>query len=214
MNRLNVGYLRVSTEAQTEKYGLDLQKQKIIERANKDGATIDRWYIDGGYSGSKLDRPDIQRLLEDVEFGIVKSVYVYKLDRMSRDTIDALCFRRFIVNAKASERKESKKAAAEKEIKKTTYKLKKLYNLYVDSESETLFSIIQQEEKKRKLLEKELEEAIREESSDTNVKIEEIKRISNIWDDLTTKEQNRILKECVEKIVITDDNIDIHFRII
>ena len=90
MNRLNVGYLRVSTEAQTEKYGLDLQKQKIIERANKDGTTIDRWYIDGGYSGSKLDRPDIQRLLEDVEFGIVKSVYVYKLDRMSRDTIDAL----------------------------------------------------------------------------------------------------------------------------
>lgn len=447
MNKLKVGYLRVSTEAQTEKYGLDLQKQKIIERANKDGTTIDRWYIDGGYSGSKLDRPDIQRLLEDVEFGIVKSVYVYKLDRMSRDTIDALtllcrtlpkygvklisateelridtpsdkfltsvtavvgqyereliymrtragmvervkkglwmgggripygyyydrndgilhideenaikvkkayelylkgfscqkisdvlgmsgdtivhraltnkvylgyifykdklykglhepiidqktyddvqrfmkkrstnsfvgnkymlsglcycgkcgarmkykkwaqryimecysrdggkpymirnskcdnrrinveiieqevsdCFRRFIVNAKASERKESKKVATEKEIKKTTYKLKKLYNLYVDSESETLFSIIQQEEKKRKLLEKELEEAIREESSDTNVKIEEIKRISNIWDDLTTKEQNMILKECVEKIVITDGNIDIHFRII
>ena len=90
MNKLNVGYLRVSTEAQTEKYGLDLQKQKVIERANKDGVTIDRWYIDGGYSGSKLDRPDIQRLLEDVEFGIVKSVYVYKLDRMSRDTIDAL----------------------------------------------------------------------------------------------------------------------------
>ena len=118
------------------------------------------------------------------------------------------------MNAKASERKESKKVATEKEIKKTTYKLKKLYNLYVDSESETLFSIIQQEEKKRKLLEKELEEAIREESSDTNVKIEEIKRISNIWDDLTTKEQNRILKECVEKIVITDGNIDIHFRII
>lgn len=124
------------------------------------------------------------------------------------------CFRRFIVNAKASEKKESRKAVTEKEIKKTTDKLKKLYNLYVDSESETLLSIIQQEEKKRKLLEKELEETIREESSDTNVKIEEIKRISNIWDDLTTKEQNKILKECVEKIVITDGNIDIHFRII
>ena len=43
MNKFNVGYLRVSTEAQTEKYGLDLQKQKIIERADKDRATIDRW---------------------------------------------------------------------------------------------------------------------------------------------------------------------------
>ena len=123
------------------------------------------------------------------------------------------CFRRFIVNIKASEKKESRKDTIEKETKKTTEKLKKLYNLYVDSESEALFSVIRQEEKKRKFLKKELEETIREESSDNDVKIEEIKRVSAIWDTLTPKEQNKILKECVEKIVITDGDIDIHFRI-
>lgn len=86
----NVAYLRVSTEAQTEKYGLDMQKQKILEYCEKKGVTIDKWYVDGGYSGSKLDRPDMQNLLSDVEQGNVGKVFVYKLDRLSRDTVDTL----------------------------------------------------------------------------------------------------------------------------
>lgn len=86
----NVAYLRVSTEAQTEKYGLDMQKQKILEYCEKKGVAIDKWYIDGGYSGSKLDRPDIQQLLDDAEKGLIDKVFIYKLDRMSRDVIDTL----------------------------------------------------------------------------------------------------------------------------
>ena len=77
MKKMNVGYLRVSTENQTEKYGLDLQKNKIIEKAEKEGDKIDRWYIDGGYSGCTLDRPDIQRLLEDSKNGYIEKVYIY-----------------------------------------------------------------------------------------------------------------------------------------
>lgn len=88
--KLNVAYLRVSTEAQTEKYGLDMQKQKILEYCEKKGVEIDKWYVDGGYSGSKLDRPDIQQLLDDAENGLIEKVYIYKLDRMSRDVIDTL----------------------------------------------------------------------------------------------------------------------------
>ncbi len=45
-------------------------------------------YIDKGYSGSNTDRPDFQRLLNDIRRGIVKKVYVYKLDRISRSLID------------------------------------------------------------------------------------------------------------------------------
>lgn len=86
----NVAYLRVSTEAQTEKYGLDMQKQKILDYCENKGVMIDKWYIDGGYSGSKLDRPDIQQLLDDSEKGLIGTVYIYKLDRMSRDVIDTL----------------------------------------------------------------------------------------------------------------------------
>ena len=86
----NVAYLRVSTEAQTEKYGLDMQRQKILEHCEKKGVVIDKWYVDGGYSGSRLDRPDIQQLLDDSEKGLIDTVYIYKLDRMSRDVIDTL----------------------------------------------------------------------------------------------------------------------------
>lgn len=90
MSKLQVAYLRVSTETQTEKYGLDMQKQKIMDYCEKHGITIDKWYIDGGYSGSKLDRPEIQELLKHAKSGIIDTVYIYKLDRMSRDVIDTL----------------------------------------------------------------------------------------------------------------------------
>ena len=53
MKKLNVGYMRVSTEAQTEKYGLDVQEDKIKELAKKRGVKIARWYVDGGYSDRK-----------------------------------------------------------------------------------------------------------------------------------------------------------------
>lgn len=79
MSKLQVAYLRVSTETQTEKYGLDMQKQKIMDYCEKHGITIDKWYIDGGYSGSKLDRPEIQELLEHAKSGIIDTVYIYKL---------------------------------------------------------------------------------------------------------------------------------------
>lgn len=90
MKKMNVAYLRVSTEAQTEKYGLDMQKQKILDYCERNGVVIDKWYVDGGYSGSKLDRPEIQKLLDDAENGLIKTVYIYKLDRLSRDTADTL----------------------------------------------------------------------------------------------------------------------------
>lgn len=90
MKKRNVAYLRVSTETQAEKYGLDVQRQKIIEYCERNGVTIDKWYVDGGYSGSKLDRPEIQKLLDDAEDGLIKTVYIYKLDRLSRDTADTL----------------------------------------------------------------------------------------------------------------------------
>ena len=90
MKKMDVAYLRVSTETQTEKYGLDMQRQKIIDYCERNVVTIDKWYVDGGYSGSKLDRPDIQKLLDDAENGLIGRVFIYKLDRMSRDVIDTL----------------------------------------------------------------------------------------------------------------------------
>lgn len=86
--RMNVAYLRVSTEAQTEKFGLDMQREKILDYCKRKGVEIGKWYIDGGYSGSNLQRPKIQELLSDAESGLIDRVYIYKLDRISRDVID------------------------------------------------------------------------------------------------------------------------------
>lgn len=446
MKKQNVAYLRVSTEAQTEKYGLDVQRQKIMDYCEKKGVVIDKWYIDGGYSGSKLDRPEIQELLDDAEKGIIGTVYIYKLDRMSRDVIDTLnllyrvlpkydvkvvsmtediktenpmdkviltmnaamnqyerevirmrmsagmvervkkgywmgggripfgyyydrndgilhvdeeeakivcsayrlylegyscdkisrllgfkgeriviqilrrksnlglieykghtyqglhepiidektfyatqelmkkrstnshvandhmltglcycgvcgarmryqkwgkyhklvcysqqhskkymmkdpncknmkpnaydieneveeCFNQFAINIGEVEEKESNANVIENAIKKSNAKIKNLYNLYAENPSSKLFEVIQEEEAKVKELEKQYMQEKQKEKRINADKIDKIKKISDIWDNLTSKEKNKVLKECIEKIVITGNDIDIHFII-
>jgi DNA invertase Pin-like site-specific DNA recombinase len=45
-------------------------------------------YDDGGYSGAKLERPALQRLIGDVEAGRIDIVVIYKIDRLSRSLTD------------------------------------------------------------------------------------------------------------------------------
>lgn len=45
-------------------------------------------YDDGGYSGGNLNRPAIQRLLEDIRCGLVDRVIIYKIDRLTREIRD------------------------------------------------------------------------------------------------------------------------------
>jgi DNA invertase Pin-like site-specific DNA recombinase len=45
-------------------------------------------YDDGGVSGGTLERPALQRLLSDIERGLVDVVVVYKIDRLSRSLMD------------------------------------------------------------------------------------------------------------------------------
>ena len=59
-------------------------------------------------------------------------------------------------------------------------------------------------------LKKQLEENEQEKGCDVE-KIEEIKQMADVWDSLTVKEKNRILKECVEKIIIKGSDIEVSF---
>ena len=45
-------------------------------------------YDDGGYTGANLERPALQRLLEDIRAGAIDTVVVYKVDRLSRSLFD------------------------------------------------------------------------------------------------------------------------------
>lgn len=446
MRRQNVAYLRVSTEAQTEKYGLDMQKQKILEYCDKEGVVIDKWYIDGGYSGSKLDRPQITELLDDSEKGLIANVFIYKLDRMSRDVIDTLnllyrflpkygvqvvsmtedlkfenpmdkvmigvnaimgqyereviymrtragmkervkkglwmgggrtpygyyydrndgilhpkedeaevvrkayklyidgyscdriskmlgfkgeriviqmlkrksnigiieykgeeykglhepivdehtfyqaqecmkkrhtnshvtndniltglcycgvcgarmryqkwgkyhklicysqqkskeclikdpncnnarvradeieaevedCFKRFAVNVEERQKSERKSAIIEESIKKSNAKIKKYYSLYAENESDNLMELIKEEEKRLSELKAELQSEISQEKSVNPNKVKEIKRVSDVWDSLNNREKNKVLKKCVDRVVIKGEDVEVYFSI-
>ena len=81
-------YMRVSTREQIENYSIPSQKEKLEAYCKSKGWDIHDTYIDGGYSGSNIDRPDLQRLLGDIKD--VDVVIVYKLDRLSRSQKDTL----------------------------------------------------------------------------------------------------------------------------
>lgn len=446
MRKQNVAYLRVSTEAQTEKYGLDMQKQKILEYCDREGVMIDKWYIDGGYSGSKLDRPQITELLDDSEKGLIAKVFIYKLDRMSRDVIDTLnllyrflpkygvqvismtedlkfenpmdkvmigvnaimgqyereviymrtragmkervkkglwmgggrtpygyyydrndgilhpkedeaeivrkayrlyidgysceniskmlgfkgerivsqilprksniglieykgevyqglhdpivdehtfylaqecmkkrhtnshinhdnmltglcycgvcgarmryqkwgkyhklicysqqaskdymikdpncdnakvradeieaevedCFKRFAINVEETQKTESKTAIIEETIKKSNAKIKKYYSLYAENESDNLMELIQEEEKRLSELKADLQSEISQEKSISPNKVKEIKRVSDVWNSLKSEEKNKVLKQCIDKVVITGEDVEVYFSI-
>ena len=83
-------YCRVSTDAQVEGYSIDAQKKLLEAYCISKEITDYEFYIDGGFSGSNLERPAIKRLMDDVKAQRIKYVIVYKLDRISRSQKDTL----------------------------------------------------------------------------------------------------------------------------
>lgn len=61
-----VAYMRVSTEKQAEEgNGLDSQKRDIELFCRKNELVVSDWYVDDGYTGANMDRPELQRLIND-----------------------------------------------------------------------------------------------------------------------------------------------------
>ena len=78
-------YIRVSTEAQREEgYSIEAQCKMLEGYCISKNIKNYEFFIDGGYSGSNIDRPEIQRLIKGIEANEISSVVVYKLDRLSR----------------------------------------------------------------------------------------------------------------------------------
>lgn len=84
-------YERVSTlEQALEGYSLGAQDDKLTKHAEYMGFYIFDRYVDDGYSGSSLNRPAIQRLIDDIVNARINTVLIYKLDRLSRRVKDVL----------------------------------------------------------------------------------------------------------------------------
>ena len=84
-------YIRVSTDAQREEgYSIDAQKEMLTAYCVSKGLKNYDYYIDGGFTGSNIERPELRRLINDVNNGVIECVLVYKLDRLSRSQKDTL----------------------------------------------------------------------------------------------------------------------------
>jgi DNA invertase Pin-like site-specific DNA recombinase len=80
-------YVRVSTAGQNEA-GQRLELERWLQGNGISPAGC-AWYVDNK-SGDNLQRPEFQRLQQDVFNGLVGTVIVYKLDRLSRSLRDGI----------------------------------------------------------------------------------------------------------------------------
>lgn len=91
MKKKTALYVRVSTDAQYEEgYSVEVQSEKLEQWCKLKDVTEFEFYIDGGWSGSNLDRPEMKRMIQDIQNGKIESVIVYKLDRLSRSQKDTI----------------------------------------------------------------------------------------------------------------------------
>ena len=81
-------YLRVSSKSQK----VASQKRAIRQYLNNHGIEVpaDRWYVDHGWSGKSLDRPDMDELQRAVFMGDVDLIVVYSLDRLARNALEGM----------------------------------------------------------------------------------------------------------------------------
>ena len=91
------GYLRLSKEDEEVAGGETLQSNSIENQKayienyirNKPEIKIADFYIDDGYSGVNFDRPDFQRMLQDIKNNKINCVIVKDLSRLGRNYIEA-----------------------------------------------------------------------------------------------------------------------------
>jgi DNA invertase Pin-like site-specific DNA recombinase len=86
-----IGYCRVSTQEQAiEGVSIEAQEAKIRAYCLACGLDLVEVILDGGLSGTTLDRPGLKRVLQMISDRQVGGVVVTKLDRLSRKVIDTL----------------------------------------------------------------------------------------------------------------------------
>ena len=95
MKRFNCAiYTRKSSDEGLEKEfnSLDAQREAceafITSQKHAGWVAVRALYDDGGLSGGTLERPALQRLLNDIKTGKVQIVVVYKVDRLTRSLAD------------------------------------------------------------------------------------------------------------------------------
>jgi site-specific DNA recombinase len=78
-------YVRMSLDEESQSdYSLGAQERACRAAAEAQGWSVVAVYADEGVSGTRYDRPSLQRMLADVRSGRARAVLVHKLDRLAR----------------------------------------------------------------------------------------------------------------------------------
>ena len=77
-DKITALYCRYSRDdgQEEENASITHQRELLKEYAENNGYTNLRCYADDGYSGTNFNRPDFQRMLEDIENGLIGTVIV------------------------------------------------------------------------------------------------------------------------------------------
>ncbi|WP_244427591.1 recombinase family protein [Bartonella queenslandensis] len=87
-------YTRKSTEEglDMEFNSLDAQREAcesyISSQKHEGWLQLPDNYNDGGFTGGNMERPALKRLIDDIKSGLIDTVIVYKVDRLSRSLTD------------------------------------------------------------------------------------------------------------------------------
>ncbi|MBC1509436.1 recombinase family protein [Listeria sp. FSL L7-1515] len=81
-------YIRVSTQEQVENYSIQAQTEKLTALCRSKDWDVYDTFIDGGYSGSNMNRPALNEMLSKLHE--IDAVVVYRLDRLSRSQKDTI----------------------------------------------------------------------------------------------------------------------------
>ena len=86
-------YVRKSTEKGLELEFNSLHNQEDACCSYIMSQAFNNWkhfktYTDGGISGGTMERPALKQMLEDIRRGLIQTVVVYKVDRLSRSIMD------------------------------------------------------------------------------------------------------------------------------
>ena len=84
-------YCRLSAEDNLagESGSISTQRTLLTQYCKDKGFTIADYYVDDGFSGTNFDRPDFERLLNDIDKGKINVVLTKDLSRFGRDYIQA-----------------------------------------------------------------------------------------------------------------------------
>ena len=88
-DKITALYCRYSRDdrQETENASITHQKALLKEYAENNGYLNLRYYVDDRYTGTNFNRPDFQRMMEDVENGIIETIVVKDMSRFGSDVV-------------------------------------------------------------------------------------------------------------------------------